>query len=249
MSVCNKQTGKPETLLTAEGPGQPYVQSSVPFGHQTLAQWGGNSRGGEESVWETSLYLSIVIFISIILTRLRYLLLSLTSFFFAFRSYHIVSHLFWTPDSAVYPAHFVVVATASPPHFCSLPLLLLHILLFFRTVSPCHFLFPVRQLPFFLFLCYQIGWDPRSPVCHLAELHLPVDFPFHLKSDCEMFALQSQKLDIESCVQKGFCFIYQFLKLIVNNCSHIFLNFKDALWSFIVNIFAFPTKNTSKKSM
>lgn len=30
----------------------------------------------------------------------------------------------------------------------------------FRTLSPCHFLFPVRQLSFFLFLCYQNGQVP-----------------------------------------------------------------------------------------
>lgn len=215
MSVCSKQTGKPETLLTAEGPGQPYVQSSVPFGHQTLAQWGGNSRGGDESVWETSLYLSIVIFISFILTRLRYLLLSLTSFLFAFRSYHIVSRLFWTPDSAVYPAHFVVVATASPPPLLFLPLLLLHILLFFRTVSPCRFLFPVRQLPFFLFLCYQIGWAPRSPVCHLAELHLPVDFPFHLEWLWNVCASKSEAGHRKFCAEG--ILLYLQISVIVTN--------------------------------
>lgn len=40
----------------------------------------------------------------------------------------------------------------------------------FRTLSPCHFLFPVRQFPFFLCRCTKMA--PWTAVCHLAELQV-----------------------------------------------------------------------------
>lgn len=67
----------------------------------------------------------------------------------------------------------------------------------FRTLSPCHFLFPVRQLPSVLFLCYQIGRAPRSAVCHLAGRHLPSHFPsfiFKMTGETSLSNLKKERL-------------------------------------------------------
>lgn len=116
------------------------------------------SRRGGGGLGNLSLHLSIVIFISFILTSsssFSFVLSVFVSFSSVpFCSYHILPYLIWI--HAV-PSLFLLssplfASPGSPPclrSFHPAPLSLSS----FRTLSPCHFLFPVGQLSF-LFLCY-----------------------------------------------------------------------------------------------
>lgn len=125
-----------------------------------------SARGG---VLGNLLHLSIVIFISFILAcpptpPALILFFYLIVFSFLPCLFRLVSHsLTCTPDCQLccspLPARFVVALP--PPPLCPPTVLQVwgHLTRSicspsFRTLSPCHFLFPVRQLPFFLFLCY-----------------------------------------------------------------------------------------------
>lgn len=84
-------------------------------------------------------------------------------FFFCLFARNTFSHICpWRPAASP----FVVVvpsSLASPVPPCLKPFNQAYMfpsLPSFRTLSPCHFLFPVHQLPFFLFLCYQNGQVP-----------------------------------------------------------------------------------------
>lgn len=79
-------------------------------------------------------------------------------FFFSsvsFCSYHILSYLYSTASCAVCLSPLTLLSLPPPALFEVIwPGLHVPFSPSFRTLSPYHFLFPVRQLPFFLFLCY-----------------------------------------------------------------------------------------------
>lgn len=157
--MCTAAEIRPDIKLTAGKPAAP-VASGGPGSAAHSAPSPPLGGGGEEVVWETSpasfhcyfylihshpptpppspvflLVLSIFSLCSdyIFLSRSALLLLS-------------------SPFSLCLSTFEVISPGLTPAPLFFLPS--------FRTLSPCHFLFPVRQLSFFLFLCYQNGQVP-----------------------------------------------------------------------------------------
>lgn len=157
--MCTAAEIRPDIKLTAGKPAAP-VASGGPGSAAHSAPSPPLGGGGEEVVWETSpasfhcyfylihshpptpppppvflLVLSIFSLCSdyIFLSRSALLLLS-SPFSLSLSTFEVIS-----PGLTPAPLFFL-------PSF--------------RTLSPCHFLFPVRQLSFFLFLCYQNGQVP-----------------------------------------------------------------------------------------
>lgn len=157
--MCTAAEIRPDIKLTAGKPAAP-VASGGPGSAAHSAPSPPLGGGGEEVVWETSLA-SFHCYFYLIHSHpptpppspVFLLVLSIFSlcsdYIFLSRSALL---LLSSPFSLCLSTFEVISPGLTPAPLFFLPS--------FRTLSPCHFLFPVRQLSFFLFLCYQNGQVP-----------------------------------------------------------------------------------------
>lgn len=157
--MCTAAEIRPDIKLTAGKPAAP-VASGGPGSAAHSAPSPPLGGGGEEVVWETS-PASFHCYFYLIHSRpptpppppVFLLVLSIFSlcsdYIFLSRSALL---LLSSPFSLCLSTFEVISPGLTPAPLFFLPS--------FRTLSPCHFLFPVRQLSFFLFLCYQNGQVP-----------------------------------------------------------------------------------------
>lgn len=157
--MCTAAEIRPDIKLTAGKPAAP-VASGGPGSAAHSAPSPPLGGGGEEVVWETSpasfhcyFYLIhshpptpppppvFLLVLSIFSLCSDYIFLSRSALLLLSSPFSLSLSMFEVISPGLTPAPLFFLPS-------------------FRTLSPCHFLFPVRQLSFFLFLCYQNGQVP-----------------------------------------------------------------------------------------
>lgn len=156
--MCTAAEIRPDIKLTAGKPAAP-VASGGPGSAAHSAPSPPLGGGGEEVVWETSpasFHCYFYLIHSHPPSPPPPVFLLVLSIFSLCSDYIFLSRsallLLSSPFSLCLSTFEVISPGLTPAPLFFLPS--------FRTLSPCHFLFPVRQLSFFLFLCYQNGQVP-----------------------------------------------------------------------------------------